>query len=318
MKTLLLLTALMCCSDALAQSPKFSADMSGDAIVIDPNGFSTDIPTAYGHIKNLTGDSLLVAFIREETLPSLWNTNVCFGVNCYASFVSTQEEYWAPGEEKSLKVIFNTPPSPIGSANVRIKIFTPGGNDTLVFDLSASAAPWLPVECRKLQLYNDSDVDLVIDRIWLSDSINFSIAPRYPLPTEFYAESSMEYELCVIPRNGESYTTKLFYSVGTEVRETSVTLIAPNSASVADKAIVSTGLYPSVIAPLSFVTIPAAVADSREWNATITSIDGSNVVRARIDNANGQCWIPAVSSGMYFVRLLADGVFVATDKLFVK
>lgn len=300
-----------------AQSPKFSASMSGETVVIDPNGVSTEVPTALGYIKNLTNDSLLVRFERVETLPAYWNTNVCFGINCYAAWVSTAEAAWAPHEEKSLKVIFNTPPSPVGAATVRLKIYAPGEADTVIIDLSANASSWAPVECRKLAIFNDDDQDYIVNRIWLSDSINFSVNPRYPLPTEFYSESSIEYDLCINPRDGKEYTTKVFYSIGSEIREAVVTLTAPSSADVSFQDREQRLLASSVIKLKSYITVPVAIGGSKVWMATVSSVSGIRVLSGPLDDA-GRIWVEDLSHGVYFVQVLADGVLIGTEKLLVE
>jgi hypothetical protein len=316
MRTLLLCLFILGLHTAAQAQQKFSVEMTERSVQIDPNVEGLT-PTLFGHIKNLTGDSLIVKYVREESLPSQWNTNICFGMLCYASWVSESEYTWAPNEELSLKVIFNTPPSPTGSATMRLKLLTPVNGDSVILNLTATSLPWQPLDCRRLTLFNADDADYVMQRIWVSDSVNFSITPRYPTPTEFYAQSAFDYTLCINPRDGKEYTTKVFYDIGSEIRETSVTLVAPNSASVERYPGAQRLLSTNVIQRGDVVRLLGTESGVAQRLVAVTNAAGMEIGRFTLSASDNSIDLRDIQPGLYVVTVSSDGKQLSTEKLLV-
>jgi hypothetical protein len=164
---------------------------------------SGNIGNIKAHLVNNTDDTLKLIFHRWQTLPNdSWNSSVCFGTLCYASWVDSLpwgiNQYYAfpPRGEAEFKLTVYAPEDANDSmiAYIRIQAINTPNQDSVGFLLAAKAAP--------LESVGTS-----------TPKLSFNIQSVYPSP--LVSGSSLKVKLTAPDNAGYSYT--IFDNLGREV-----------------------------------------------------------------------------------------------------
>ncbi len=162
------------------------------------NGEINNFISGYIQVTNTTSQDLRlrVAITRKTNLPSDWQTQICFFLNCFPPAVEMVEGKLGPDETDILDLTMQTGPTP-GTATVEVTVTNIGNpSDFKVLTYTATASP-----------VNNMSSPL---------AGSFALAQNYPNPFSMSKASATTIGY-VLPTGGHT-VLKLYNLLGSEVR----------------------------------------------------------------------------------------------------
>ena len=86
--------------------------------------------------------------------------------------------------------------------------------------------------CRVFSIPNPHGAAMTISRVWVQDSVNFSVEPVRAVPFNLAADELWDARVCIKPRDGQSYSTIIRYQTTHGPASYQVTMVAPTTAAV--------------------------------------------------------------------------------------
>lgn len=113
--------------------------------------------------------------------------------------------------------------------------------------------------CMTVTIPNPHGAAMQIMRVWVTDSVNFSVEPMRTLPFDIGDTESWDARLCILARDGGTYTTTIRYQTTHGPAGFPVTMQAPLVSAVMDHTRAQRGvlrLYPSPSSGVVTIDIP--------------------------------------------------------------
>lgn len=314
-RVILFSLAAFCCLillDAPVSAQRIEVQMASEDLLVSGSSVRDTQIQVHGFIRNLTADTVMVSFKKIERMPTTWNTNVCFGVNCFAERVDSAAEAWSPFETKALKLYVNLPPSPRDSSRTELRIYAPEDPaEVYVSHFSVRSLPFEPISCRVLRLLGKLPGEVQVDSVSVSDPATFSARSTYDLPTYITSKYAMDVEVCIKPTDGLTYSTTVQLHTSGGLIEYPVTLQAPLPANVHADATTETGAFRHSIRRINGSRMEWNITASAQQNmdATVAIVDlkGAQHFAQRAEIAAGECAVdlPSLPPGLYFLSIVS-------------
>jgi hypothetical protein len=244
--------------------PKFSVDIDHVSITIEPNTEHDTNVLIEARITNLTDFPLPIGFVRNQTLPKYWKTSVCFGINCYADWVSAVDSAavaWEPHETRELILHVRTPPGAQGVGEVLLNLFEARGTDTVKVRYSATMLDVPVTQCRTFWFDNPYNGEVKFQEIKVENPELFDVEVLNDTSYALYPTDIMAVRLCLKQADGKEHTTKVIFVTDSGTFEQAISLVAPTSEGVMPSANAHGGIRIVSVSPN-----PAAASQSLQIN----------------------------------------------------
>jgi hypothetical protein len=173
--------------------------------------------------------------------------------------------------------------------------------------------------CRVFAIPNPHGAAMTISRVFIADTVNFSVESLRPAPFDIGASETWDARVCIKARDGQSHSTTIRYQTTHGQASYAVTMNAPGTAGIVDPGL-----------PSRAVTFPQPTSG----RVTIRLEDnGVGELRARVFDHSGGLMtslpvviglggdvsldLEALPSGSYIVVLDDEGQIVARSSVVV-
>ncbi len=86
--------------------------------------------------------------------------------------------------------------------------------------------------CRSIYLKNPHGAAMNIEKVWILDSVNFTVESLRPLPYYITDTGTVDFKVCILPRDGIKRTTQVRYLNTHGTSSYSITMTPPATESV--------------------------------------------------------------------------------------
>ncbi len=86
--------------------------------------------------------------------------------------------------------------------------------------------------CKKYMVPNPHGAAMTVYKVWILDSVNFTVASVKPLPYNVDANGTSDFNVCILPRDGKTRSTQVRYENTHGTSSYAVTMTPPGTASV--------------------------------------------------------------------------------------
>jgi hypothetical protein len=173
--------------------------------------------------------------------------------------------------------------------------------------------------CRVFTIPNPHGAAMTISRVFIADTVNFSVEPLQPVPFNIGASETWDARVCIKARDGQSHSTTIRYQTTHGQASYAVTMNAPGTAGIVDPGL-----------PNLAVTFPQPTSG----RVTVRVVDhGVGELRAHVFDHSGGLMpsipvmigsggdvsldLEALPSGSYLVVLDVEGQIVARSSVVV-
>ena len=186
----------------------------------------------------------------------------------------------------------------------------------------ASATSHSQDTCQVFSIPNPHGAAMTISRVWIQDSVNFSVEPLRSVPFDITATESWDARVCIKPRDGQTYSTIIRYQTTHGPAAFQISMVAPNTSAVHERRQFS--MSEMRVSPLptsgDLVIAPSAVSGDI---LTIEVYDGIGIVRSvmeeRFDGNPLRLDLSELPSGGYRIVVRGrDGVVNTGSALLVR
>ena len=173
--------------------------------------------------------------------------------------------------------------------------------------------------CRVVTIPNPHGAAMTISRVFIADTVNFSVEPLRAVPFNIGASETWDARVCIKARDGQSHSTTIRYQTTHGQASFPVTMTAPGTAGIAETAAprkvlafpqptsgrVTVGLEEAVVGELR-----ARVYDHAGGLATTLSSLSSANDEVTLD-------LTGLSTGAYTIVLDAAGHVIAQSSVLI-
>lgn len=137
---------------------------------------------------------------------------------------------------------------------------------------------------------------MTISRVWILDSVNFTVRPLQQLPYYEAADASFDFEVCILARDGKKYSTQVRYqTTHGPVSYNISNFVAPlETSGVTDARSADVVVYPNPVDDQVYVNIEGP------FKYALMDLKGVNVLTGTSERSIGLASLPA---GTYFLRI---------------
>lgn len=155
--------------------------------------------------------------------------------------------------------------------------------------------------CKTYSHKNPHGAAMTISRVWILDSVNFTVRPIQTLPYQESATGSFDFEVCIIPRDGKKYSTQVRYqTTHGPVSYNISNFVAPTGTSGVSEVAVEeqAEVYPNPTPDVVNVLL------DYPFEYSVTSPSGTTILTGSGDKTID---LRALPSGSYFLYLRSTG-----------
>ncbi|MEP7218752.1 MAG: T9SS type A sorting domain-containing protein [Bacteroidota bacterium] len=175
--------------------------------------------------------------------------------------------------------------------------------------------------CKTYSVANPHGAAMDITKIWMVDTVNFTVRTIKSLPFHIGATESFDIEVCILARDGKPHTSQVRYQNTHGTSSYSVTITAPAVASVSDQKISSQTVHapvPNPASDIASIEIPEAMGRNivvRLYN--VLGEDVTEIAGIRVNDRNALIGVKALPNGGYVVAVIAGNMPVSMQSLVV-
>lgn len=176
--------------------------------------------------------------------------------------------------------------------------------------------------CKIFTIENVHGAAMDITKIWVVDTVNFTVESMRPLPFFLGATDSFDIKVCIRARDGQRHSTIVRYSTTHGTVPYTVSMDAPGTSSVAAPSIRGRGavvVEPNPAAGSTALLVKGLTA--REATVSLVGIDGAvarTIAAGSIADGRILLDLTGLASGLYLAVVKADGDFIAAERLVVR
>lgn len=176
--------------------------------------------------------------------------------------------------------------------------------------------------CKKISISNPHGLDMEISKVWVLDTVNFSVESVKALPFNLGATESFDIKVCVLARDGKSHSTQVRYRNTHGTSSYNVTMIAPDGTSSVKN--VENKNYNLVVASnpaTTHFTIQFPQKPIKDVTIELYSMDGSLVhVKNVSEITTGEVSVnvQGLSSGTYVTVVKIKGENIITKRIAIQ
>jgi hypothetical protein len=176
--------------------------------------------------------------------------------------------------------------------------------------------------CTVYKIPNPHGAAMSVTRVWVVDTVNFSVESVYPLPVEMTATSTFDVNVCILARDGQSHSTIVRYTNTHGTSSYPVTMTAPATSGVESSGGQSVSLRLALPNPAgSTVSIDPGFTPTDDLRVGIVDLSGRRVVgdlRPSFSSGRLVIDVSSITSGRYLVLLDSPGRPVAAWPIVVQ
>lgn len=176
--------------------------------------------------------------------------------------------------------------------------------------------------CRVYSIPNPHGAAMSVTRVWVVDSVNFSVESVNPLPHQMTATSTFDIRVCIRARDGQSHSTIVRYSNTHGTSSYPVTMTAPATSGVETGIMRNLGLPPALPNPSgTTVSIDPGYTLPHRLRTEIVDLSGQLL---RVDErpviVDGRILVDVntLANGRYLVRVVTPGRRVGSWQIVVQ
>lgn len=155
--------------------------------------------------------------------------------------------------------------------------------------------------CKTIVHKNPHGAAMTISRVWILDSANFTVRPIQQLPYQESATGSFDFEVCIIPRDGKTYSTQVRYQTthGPVSYNVSNFLAPLGTSSVTSSEYTPAVVFPNPVSSVLHVQV------GEPFEFSIVDINGIVIIVGRSDQESSQVDVSRLTPGSYTIRCLS-------------
>lgn len=302
---------------ASKSGPTFAVDETHHEVDIVPNLERDSTTMIFGHVTNLTNSDLDLGFVRVQNLPKYWKTSVCFGINCFADWVSAAmaQEPWKPNEVRELVLHVLTPPGAQGVGNIELTLYSLTG-DTVKLTYVARTLD-VPVDtCRTFLVDNPYNGEVTLKNLSIADPelFDFEVVSDLSYPTP--AGKAFYVRICSKVYDGQDHSSRLIFETDSGTFEHNFTLraitagVKPTADNASGTRIVS--VSPNPASASQFLKVHLESSNAAAVSLSIVDLLGREMRSQEgyisVGNSTQSLAVHDLGPGSYIVLVKKDGV----------
>lgn len=175
--------------------------------------------------------------------------------------------------------------------------------------------------CKVYSVKNPHGAAMSINKIWVLDSVNFSVESIKPTPFQLGASESFSIKVCILARDGASHSTQVRYTNTHGTSSYNVTMVAPSGGAASVQEVpVEMVLSVSPNPASSYLQVSLNTDKLKGGDVAIYNMIGEQVQRSPIEAETGTVFIDvsAIPSGRYMAVITSEGRQIAMSALVVE
>ena len=186
----------------------------------------------------------------------------------------------------------------------------------LAFSITTSCAQETD-GCKAVNVPNPHPMDMIIQSAWVGDSAHFTVTAMQPMPFTVKNGGMIPFDLCLIPHDGKSYSTKIFFktNMGTFSSVTQTMQAALSGVSCEGGSYAEFTVFPNPSTESIQINIPEL-----RGGAMLKLYSGSGEERMSLPLSSSlvNISVASLANGRYFLSVEMDNDILYRSRIIVK